>query len=121
LSSTHVRQLGGSDDSRRQAGRVNSEAGPPTFETDLSNTGPNSPPDTFGRLLDFLNRLDKERIHYELGHFRPDSILVAVAVPASRWEVEFMADGTLDIERFDSIDDVQSDEALIERLFEQGK
>jgi hypothetical protein len=90
-------------------------------ETDRVNTGPTRQPDTFGRLLDFLNRLDEERIHYELGHIRPESILVAVAVPGSRWEVEFMDDGTLDIERFDSIGDVQSDEALIERLFEQGK
>jgi len=29
-----------------------------------------------------------------------DSILVEVAVPGQRWEIEFMADGTIQIEKF---------------------
>src|SRR5450631_2743089 len=39
----------------------------------------------FGRLLDFLNRLDSAGLHYALAHTRPDSIMVDVSVPGWRW------------------------------------
>jgi hypothetical protein len=51
----------------------------------------------FGRLLDLLNRLDTPPIYYKLDHTRPDSVMVDVAVPGWRWEIEFMADGSLDM------------------------
>jgi hypothetical protein len=72
---------------------------------------------TFGRLLDLLNRLDEAHIYYKLDHTRPDSVMVDVAVPAWRWEIEFMVDGSLDIERYQSHSGVENDPALIENLF----
>jgi hypothetical protein len=72
---------------------------------------------TFGRLLDLLNRLDAAHIHYKLDHTRPDSVMVDVAVPGWRWEIEFMVDGSLDIERYQSSSGVENDPALIENLF----
>ena len=72
----------------------------------------------FGRLLDLLNRLDAARIYYKLDHTRPDSVMVDVSVPGWRWEVEFMADGSLDIERYRSVEAVENDPSLIEALFE---
>jgi hypothetical protein len=47
----------------------------------------------FGRLLELLNRLDRANVWYRLGHTRPDSVMVEIALPGWRWEVEFMADG----------------------------
>ena len=73
---------------------------------------------TFGRLLDLLNRLDAAHLYYKLDHTRPDSVMVDVAVPGWRWEIEFMADGSLDIERYRSVSGVENDAALIESLFE---
>ncbi len=72
----------------------------------------------FGRLIDLLNRLDGAHIYYKLDHTRPDSVMVDVAVPGWRWEVEFMADGSLDIERYRSVEGVENDPALIEVLFD---
>ena len=72
----------------------------------------------FGRLLDLLNRLDAAHIHYRMEHIRPDSIMLDIAVPGWRWEIEFMADSSLDIERFRSEAGVQNDPTLIEKLFE---
>ena len=69
-----------------------------------------------GRLLD-LNRLDRAHIHYELAHTRPDSVMIDVAVPGWRWEIEFMADGSLDIERYRSVSGVENDSTLLEDLF----
>lgn len=50
----------------------------------------------FGKLLDFLNRLDRAHISYKLRHTRPDSVMIDISLPGWRWEVEFMIDGSLD-------------------------
>ena len=68
----------------------------------------------FGRLLD---RLDAAHVYYKLDHTRPDSLMVDVALPGWRWEIEFMADGSLDIERYQSAGGVVNDAALIEQIF----
>jgi hypothetical protein len=71
---------------------------------------------TFGKLLDLLNRLDAAQIYYRLDHTRPDSLMIDLAVPGWRWEIEFMADGSLDVERYRSVAGVENDPGLIEDL-----
>lgn len=44
-------------------------------------------------LIDFLNQLEDRKIYYRLNKIRTESIMVEVAVPGQRWEVEFMDDG----------------------------
>lgn len=41
------------------------------------------------RLLDFLNKLEQAHIYYKLSKYRPEYIMVEIAVPGERWEVEF--------------------------------
>jgi hypothetical protein len=48
----------------------------------------------------FLNILEKNTIYYRLNKIRSEGIMVEVAVPGQRWEIEFMEDGTIDIEKF---------------------
>lgn len=55
--------------------------------------------DKLNQVIDFLERLDSVKIYYRLNKIR-DSILVEIAVPGERWEVEFMADGEIVIEKF---------------------
>lgn len=74
----------------------------------------------FGRLVDMLNRLDAAHLSYRLDHTRPDSIMIDVAVPGWRWEIEFMADGSVDIERYRSLSGVENDPELIETLFREN-
>ncbi len=50
-------------------------------------------------LIDFLEKLEKEKIYYRLNKVR-DSIMVEIAVPGERWEVEFFPDGDVQVERF---------------------
>jgi len=71
----------------------------------------------FGRLLDFLNRLDVARVQYALGHTRPESVMVDISLPGWHWEVEFMRDGSIEIERYQSVTGVEDDPRLLEELF----
>lgn len=72
--------------------------------------------DTFERLLGFLNRLDQRHVHYGVSHTRPDSVMVDIALPGQRWEVEFMRDGTIEIERYQSMADVEDNAALLNEM-----
>ncbi|MEJ8545978.1 hypothetical protein [Brevibacillus borstelensis] len=56
----------------------------------------------FKKLNDFLNKLQENHIFYRLSKVRKESIMVEVAVPGQRWEIEFMEDGTVEIEKFRS-------------------
>jgi hypothetical protein len=55
--------------------------------------------DPFGRLLEFLDQLEESRVRYDLKHVR-DSIMVRAYLPEGLWEIEFLRDGTLDVELF---------------------
>lgn len=72
------------------------------------------------KLFDFLNRLDDTALSYTLQHEREDTIMVLVSIPSERWEVEFFADGSVDVEVFysNSEEDGIEDEEALERLFE---
>jgi hypothetical protein len=50
-------------------------------------------------LNNFLNQLEDKNIFHRLSKVRGESIMVEVAVPGQRWEVEFMDDGTVQIEK----------------------
>ena len=54
----------------------------------------------FDALLRFLNRLSDARIPYTLRHSRFDAVMVEVTVPGERWEIDFLADGDVDVEIF---------------------
>lgn len=50
-------------------------------------------------LISFLDKLEERKIYYRLNKIR-ESILVEIAVPGQRWEVEFFADGDVQVEKF---------------------
>lgn len=72
---------------------------------------------SLGKALAFLERLDAEKLSYRLEHVR-DSLMVIIAVPGERWEVEFFDDGHVEVERFKSPGEIDGEEAL-EVLFEE--
>lgn len=51
------------------------------------------------KLLSFLNKLEASKIYYRLSKHREDYIMVEVAVPGERWEIEFSNDDIY-IEKF---------------------
>jgi hypothetical protein len=75
------------------------------------------------RLLEFLDCLDEQKIHFTLARYRSEAIMVEIAVPGERWEVEFFGDGSVEVEVFRSTDTGvlggQEAEEALDRLFEQ--
>jgi hypothetical protein len=51
---------------------------------------------------DFIRELDGTRTHYRLLSVREGAVMVEVAVPGERWEVEFFDDREPEIEVFRS-------------------
>ena len=68
------------------------------------------------KLLCFLNTLEENNIFYKLSKVRNDAIMVEIAVPVQRWEVEFTKDETVEIEKFIS-DGNYYDSKEIDTLF----
>jgi hypothetical protein len=73
---------------------------------------------SLGKLLTFLDRLEAHDIYYTLDHVR-DSVMVTVAVPGQRWEVEFFEDSHVEVEIFTSSKDGLEDESVLEKLFSE--
>jgi hypothetical protein len=69
-------------------------------------------------LTKFLDRLDSADIHYSLSSVREGAIMVGVTVPEERWEIEFQANGEVEIEVFQSDGEVY-DDSILEDLFQR--
>jgi hypothetical protein len=70
-------------------------------------------------LYAFLDALDARRLHYEMARHREETIMVKVAVPGERWEVEFFEDGGVDVEVFRTMtSELEGPEALTRLLKE---
>jgi hypothetical protein len=70
----------------------------------------------FDNLMAFLNRLHEAKIEYVLEQSRDDALMVLVHAPGEYWEIEFLADGTTDVERYRSNGHVD-DESVLDELF----
>ncbi len=70
----------------------------------------------FSKLLAFLERLDQAKIQYVLRHSREDALMVVVYAPGQYWEVDFLEDGEIEIERYQSNGHID-DDSVIEELF----
>jgi hypothetical protein len=56
-------------------------------------------------LLNFISALQDAKIHFRLGCYR-DSIMVVVPTPSKYYEVEFFADGRIEVQTFGPASDV---------------
>jgi hypothetical protein len=72
------------------------------------------------KLLEFINKLEKHNIHYSIGHHRDEFIMLKIAIPGERWEIEFGENGEIEIERFKSIGGVSTDYKLLEQIFKNN-
>ena len=72
-------------------------------------------------ITDFLNlieQLKRAGIYHAIRHTRDDAISIDVAVPGERWEIDFLKDGSVEIEVFKS-DGSMHDEKKLEELFDK--
>ncbi|USU04756.1 hypothetical protein NF699_17245 [Sphingomonadaceae bacterium OTU29LAMAA1] len=64
----------------------------------------------------FLSQLDASRTHYSLTSVREGAVMVHVALPGERWEVEFFADREPEVEVFRSDGTIGGQEKVAELL-----
>lgn len=69
-------------------------------------------PNALQKCIDFVNRLGEHGIHYRLSHTSPFTIMVEIAIPGERWEVEFFANGDVWVETFITTVDIYGEEKL---------
>lgn len=62
-------------------------------------------------IFDFLRSLEDRRVAYRLERTR-DTLMVVVAVPGERWEVEFLPDGSIETERYRSNGEIGTEQSL---------
>jgi hypothetical protein len=70
----------------------------------------------FHKLTTFLKQLEDRSIHYTLASYRDEAIMVCVTVPGERWDIEFLGDGSVEVERFISNGEICGEETLSELL-----
>jgi hypothetical protein len=66
--------------------------------------------------VEFCRELDRRNVSYELRIVRDEALMMSVAVPGERWEIEFFDDGTIELERFISQGVAEAPSALAELL-----
>ena len=64
----------------------------------------------------FCRELDLRNVTYELRIVRDEALMMSVAVPGERWEIEFFDDGQIELERFVSQGVAEAPSALAELL-----
>ncbi len=65
---------------------------------------------------EFCRELGRRHVTYELRVVRDEALMLSVALPGERWELEFFDDGQIELERFISQGVVEAPEALAELL-----
>lgn len=68
----------------------------------------------FNKFVAFLEELEQQEISYTLAHHREEAIMVLIAMPGERWEVEFMSDGSVEVEKFVSTGEIFDAKSLDE-------
>ena len=75
------------------------------------------------KLLAFVGELDRRGIARRLDSVREGAVMVEVYVPGQRWEVEFFADGSVEVEAFRAAEGVlggaEAEEAIARLLREE--
>jgi len=62
-------------------------------------------------IISLLDKLDEKKIYYRLSKIR-SSILIEVAVPGERWEIEYMSDGSVEVEKFTTTGEILGKEEI---------
>ena len=78
---------------------------------------------SLNELINLLEKLEEKKIHYKLNKTRDNTIMVEVAVPGQRWEIEYNTcskspkhNCKIEIEKFVS-NGILYDESELETLF----
>ncbi|MGK7942828.1 MAG: hypothetical protein AB4062_22255 [Crocosphaera sp.] len=74
--------------------------------------------DLFNKFLAFLNQLQQQKIDYKIDHHRDEAVMITVSLVGERWEIEFLDNGDIEVEKFISNGEIKGEQVLKE-LFER--
>ncbi len=72
-------------------------------------------------LFDLLTELERARIHFTLGRYRDDTVLVTLTLVGERVEIDVFADGQMQVSRFKGNEDIVGDGALVQQIIENNR
>jgi hypothetical protein len=72
-------------------------------------------------LFDLLRRLEAAKIHFTLGRYRDDTILVSMTLVGERVEVDVFEDGHMEVSRFPGKEDIVGGAELVNELIEKNQ
>lgn len=72
----------------------------------------------FTKFLTFLNQLQQNKINYQISHHRDEAVMITVSIVGERWEIEFLDNGDIEVEKFVSDGQIKGEEELKE-LFDR--
>jgi len=72
-------------------------------------------------LYSLLRRLEDAKIHFTLGRYREDTVLVTLTLVGERVEVDVFEDGHMEVSRFPGSEDIVGGAELVERLIDENR
>lgn len=67
-----------------------------------------------------LRRLERAKIHFTLGRFRGDAVLVTLTIVGARIEVDVFEDGHMEVSKFTGQEDILGGLALVEKMIDEN-
>jgi hypothetical protein len=72
-------------------------------------------------LFSLLQKLEAAKIHFTLGRYRDDTIMVSVTLVGERIEIDVFDDGHMEVSRFLGKEDTVGGAELVEKLIEENQ
>ena len=72
-------------------------------------------------LYKLLRDLEAASIHFTLGRYREDTVLVTLTLVGERVEVDVFDDGHMEISRFPGSEDIVGDKDLVDQLISENR
>ena len=72
-------------------------------------------------LYKLLRDLETASIHFTLGRYREDTVLVTLTLVGERVEVDVFDDGHMEISRFPGSEDIVGDKDLVDQLIAENR
>jgi len=72
-------------------------------------------------LYELLRELESASIHFTIGRYREDTILVTLTLVGERVEVDVFDDGHMEVSRFRGDESIVGGEELVRRLIDENR
>lgn len=72
-------------------------------------------------LYSLLSELEQAKIHFTLGRYRPDTVLVTLTLVGERVEIDVFDDGHMEVSRFKGHEDIVGGYELVARLIVENR